>query len=309
MRIAVIGAGGVGAPFGAALARGGHDVTFVARGAHLRAMQEDGLRIEGPRGNVHLRPTRATDDPATIGPVDFVFFAVKLWDVESAGAAIRPLIGPETAVIPIQNGIDAPDRLVPILGAQHVMGGVALIGGAIAEPGLVRQVGTMQKVIFGELDGRRTERGERFLEACRGAGVDAEFTDDIRKALWEKMVFLVALSSLTAITRQPIGVIRADPDLRALLLEAAQETAAVARASGIALADDYPETRLAYMDTMPAETMASMATDLVRGNRLELPWLAGKVVELGRELGVPTPVNRVVYAALKPYIEGGKAAG
>ena len=304
MRIAVIGAGGVGAPFGIALARGGHEVAFVARGAHLRAMQEEGLRVEGPRGNFHLRPTRATDDPATIGPVDYVFFAVKLWDVESAGAAIRPLVGPDTAVIPVQNGIDAPDRLVPILGAEHVMGGVVQIGGAIEAPGLVRQVGTMQKVIFGELDGSRSARGERFLAACREAGVDAEFTTDIRRALWEKMVFLVALSSLTGITRQPIGVVREDPDLRALLRDAAAETAAVARASGVALPEGYADDRVAFMDGLPAQTFASMAVDLIRGNRLELPWLAGKVAELGRRLGIETPVNRVIHAALKPYVNG-----
>mgnify|MGYP001263571594 FL=1 len=304
MRIAVIGAGGVGAPFGIALARGGHEVTFVARGAHLRAMQEEGLRVEGPRGNFHLQPTRATDDPASIGPVDYVFFAVKLWDVESAGAAIRPLDGPDPAVIPVQNGIDAPDRLVPILGAAHVMGGVVQIGGAIEAPGLVRQVGTMQKVIFGELDGSSSARGERFLAACREAGVEAEFTTNIRKALWEKMVFLVALSSLTGITRQPIGVVREDPDLRALLRDAAAETAAVARASGIALPEDFADDRVAFMDGLPTQTFASMAVDLIRGNRLELPWLAGKVVELGRRLGVETPVNRVVYAALKPYVDG-----
>ena len=304
MKIAVIGAGGVGGPFGSALARGGHDVTFVARGAHLEAMRRDGLRIEGVRGSFHLKPAKATDDPAEIGPVDYVFFAPKLWDVEATGEAIRPLIGPQTAVIPIQNGIDAPDRLVPILGAEHVMGGVALIGGAIEKPGLVRQVGMHQKVIFGELDGSRSERGERFRAACEAAGVEAEFTTDIRRALWEKMVFLVALSDVTAITRQPLGVCRADPDLRALLLDAARETAAVARASGVAIPEDYPEKRLAFMDTQPPETMASMATDLIRGNRLELPWLAGKVVALGKELGVPTPVNRVVYAALKPYVNG-----
>ena len=304
MRIAVIGAGGVGAPFGSALARGGHDVWFVARGAHLKAMQDEGLRVEGTRGNFHLTPTQATDDPAKIGPVDFVFFAPKLWDVETTGNAIKPLVGPQTAVIPIQNGIDAPDRLIPILGKEHVLGGVALIGGAIEKPGLVRQVGMHQKVIFGELDGSRSERGVRFQEACEAAGVECEFTMDIRKALWEKMVFLVALSSVTGITRRNLGVCRADPDIRALILESALETAAVARATGVDIAEEYPHKRVAFIDQQPAETMASMATDLVRGNRLELPWLAGKVVALGKELGVPTPVNRVIYAALKPYIDG-----
>lgn len=304
MKIAVIGAGGVGAPFGMAMALGGHDVTFVARGAHLKAMREEGLRVEGPLGDFHLPDTKATDDPAAIGPVDAVLFCVKLWDVESAGEAIRPLIGPETFVIPIQNGIDAPDRLIPILGEAHVMGGVALIGGIIDRPGVVRQTGKMRKIIFGELDGSRSARAEAFLAACSGAGMDAELSTDIRRSLWEKMVFLVSLSSVTAVTRLPLGVAREDPELRALLLDVAKETAAVGRATGVTLADDLPEARLAYMDTQPATTMASMANDLLRGNRLELPWLAGKVVELGRAHGVDTPVTRTIHAALKPYVNG-----
>ncbi|MET4697449.1 2-dehydropantoate 2-reductase [Constrictibacter sp. MBR-5] len=304
MKIAVIGAGGVGAPFGMAMALGGHEVTFVARGAHLKAMREEGLRVEGPLGDFHLPETRATDDPASVGPVDAVLFCVKLWDVESAGEAIKPLIGPDTFVIPIQNGIDAPDRLMPILGKDHVMGGVALIGGLIERPGVVRQTGKMRKVIYGELDGSRSDRAEAFLAACQGAGMDAELSADIRRSLWEKMVFLVSLSSVTAITRLPLGIAREDADLRALLLDVARETAAVGAAVGVKLADDFPENRLAYMDTQPATTMASMANDLVRGNRLELPWLAGKVVELGRTYGVDTPVTRTIYAALKPYVNG-----
>lgn len=304
MKIAVIGAGGVGAPFGMAMAQGGHEVTFVARGAHLKAMREDGLRVESPQGDFHLPETRATDDPGSIGTVDAVLFCVKLWDVESAGEAIKPLIGPETFVIPIQNGIDAPDRLMPVLGTEHVMGGVALIGGLIERPGVVRQTGAMRKVIYGELDGSRSARAEAFLAACQSAGMDAELSTDIRRSLWEKMVFLVALSSVTAVTRLPLGVAREDEDLRAMLLAVAQETAAVAAAVGVKLADGFAETRLAYMDTQPATTMASMANDLLRGNRLELPWLAGKVAELGRTYGVDTPVTGTIYAALKPYTNG-----
>lgn len=304
MKIAVIGAGGVGAPFGMAMALGGHEVTFVARGAHLKAMREDGLRVESPQGDFHLPETRATDDPGSIGAVDAVLFCVKLWDVESAGEAIKPLIGPDTFVIPIQNGIDAADRLMPILGKEHVMGGVALIGGLIERPGVVRQTGTIRKIVYGELDGSRSARAAAFLAACQGAGMDAELSEDIRRSLWEKMVFLVSLSSVTAVTRQPLGVAREDEDLRAVLLDVARETAAVAAAVGVRLSDGFPETRLAYMDTQPATTMASMANDLLRGNRLELPWLAGKVVELGRTYGVDTPVTRTIHAALKPYVNG-----
>ncbi len=179
MRIAVVGAGGVGGGFGAALAKAGADVTFIARGAHLAAMKEKGLRIEGGRGETHLVPTQATDDPSTVGPVDFVLFCVKLWDVESAGAQIKPLVGPDTAVIPLQNGIDAPERLVPILGARAVMGGVAQISASIVEPGVIRQVGTFMRMLFGELDGSRSARGEALLAMCSKAGFDVVLSDQI----------------------------------------------------------------------------------------------------------------------------------
>jgi len=304
MKIAIIGAGGVGGPFGAALARGGHDVTFVARGAHLKAMQEKGLRVEGALGDFHLKPTQATDDPASIGPVDVVLFCVKLWDVESAGEAIRPLIGADTMVVPLQNGIDAADRLVPILGARHVVGGVALVNANIEAPGLIRQLGTAQKLVFGELEGGTSARTAAFAEACTDSGFEAEATADIRRALWDKFVFLVAISSLTALTRRNLGVVRSDPDIRPLLIDVAQETAAVGRAEGIDLPPDHADQRIAYADSLTPQNMASMAVDLLRGNRLELPWLAGKVVELGRNHGIETPVCRVVYGALKPYMNG-----
>src|SRR6185437_770879 len=190
MRIAVIGAGGVGGAFGAALAHAGADVTFVARGAHLKAMREQGLRIESPRGNTHLSPTKATDDPATIGPVDFVMFCVKLWDVESAGERIKPLIGADTAVITFQNGIDSHERLIPILGAKAVMPGVAQISATIAEPGLIRQVGTFMRLVFGEADGGKSNRGEAFLALCQKAGFDATHSPNILVDLWMKFILL-----------------------------------------------------------------------------------------------------------------------
>ena len=190
MRIAVIGAGGVGGAFGAALAKGGSDVTFLARGAHLKAMREQGLKVLGPRGDIHVVPTKAADDPAAIGPVDVVLFCVKLWDVESAGAAIRPIVGPNTAVIPLQNGIDASERLIPILGKEPVMGGVAQISATIAEPGVIRQTGTFMRLVFGELDGRPSARGAAFHTACQAAGFDSVNTNEILVALWEKFVLM-----------------------------------------------------------------------------------------------------------------------
>src|SRR5207237_1099908 len=207
MRIAVIGAGGIGAIYGAALAKAGADVTFVARGAHLAAMQANGLKIEGDRGETIIRPAQATDDPATIaatgGVVDYVLLCVKLWDVESAGAQIRPIVGPETAVVPVQNGIDAHDRLIPILGAGPVMGGSAFVTGSIVAPGVVRQTGTYFQLTFGELDGGVSARGERLRELCEAAGIDGILSEDVLVPIWEKFVMLVPVSGMNALTRLP----------------------------------------------------------------------------------------------------------
>jgi 2-dehydropantoate 2-reductase len=304
MRIAVIGAGGVGGPFGAVLAKAGADVTFVARGAHLAAMRTRGLSVLGPRGDVHLTPAQATDDPASIGPVDVVLFCVKLWDVETAGAAIRPIVGPSTAVIPLQNGIDAADRLIPILGKNAVMGGVAQISATIVEPGTIRQTGTFMRLVFGELDGRSSERGAAFHSLCQSAGFDSVNSTEILTALWEKFVLLATNSSVVAVTRLPFGKLRDDPEVFALFERGVAEVAAVGRARGVQLAPDLEARALQTTRNFPPEMMPSMAIDLLRGNRLELPWLAGKVVALGRELRVPTPTFDAMYAALKPYANG-----
>jgi 2-dehydropantoate 2-reductase len=307
MRIAVIGAGGVGGPFGAALAKAGSDVTFVARGAHLAAMRARGLTVLSPRGDIHLDPVQATDDPAGIGPVDYVLFCVKLWDVESAGAAIRPLVGSETAVIPLQNGIDASERLIPILGHDAVMGGVAQISGTVTEPGVIRQTGTFMRLVFGELDGRPSQRGAAFHSLCQDAGFDSVNSNEIVTALWEKFVLLAANSSVVALTRLPFGKLRDDADVFGLFEKTIAEVAAVGRARGIRLPADIEARMLQSIRNFPAEMMPSMAVDLLRGNRLELPWLGGKVVALGRDLGVPTPAFDIMYAALKPYANGAPA--
>ena len=304
MKIAVIGAGGVGGAFGAALAKAGADVTFVARGAHLAAMRQNGLKIEGGRGETHIVPTQATDTPENIGPVDFVLFCVKLWDVESAGEAIRPLVGRNTAVISIQNGIDAPERLVPILGANAVIGGVAHISATIAAPGVVRQTGTFMRLVFGELAGGLSPRGDAFLALCKQAGFDATHSDRIVTDLWMKFIQLATTSAITAATRSPFGKLRDDPDIMALFEAGFAEVAAVGRAKGVALPDDAVANTVKTTKTFPDALMASMAHDLIRGGRIELPWLSGKVVALGRELGVPTPVHNVLYAVLKPHIMG-----
>jgi len=304
MRIAVIGAGGVGGGFGAALAKAGADVVFIARGAHLAAMKSQGLKVQGGRGETHLVPTRATDDPAGIGKVDIVLFCVKLWDVESAGQHIRPLIGPDTAVIPLQNGIDAAERLIPILGSNAVMGGVAQISASIVGPGLIQQVGSFMRMIFGEFDGKRSKRGEDFLALCLKAGFDATLSEQILTELWMKFILLASNAGITAATRQPIGKLRDDDDIRPIMIAAFREVFDVGRAKGVALPADAVEKILDFVGHAPPTMKASMALDLERGNRLELPWLGGKVVALGRQLGVPTPTHSMMYAMLKPYIMG-----
>jgi 2-dehydropantoate 2-reductase len=304
MRIAVVGAGGVGGGFGVALAKAGADVTFIARGAHLAAMKGQGLKVQGARGDSHLVPTQATDDPASIGVVDIVLFCVKLWDVESAGEAIKPLVGPHTAVIPLQNGVDAHERLIPILGAKSLMCGVAQISASIVAPGMIQQVGTFMRMIFGELDGKPSKRAEELHALCIKAGFDATLSDRILTELWMKFVLLAANAGIVALSRQPIGKVRDDADMRAMLVAAYQETIDVGRAKGIALPSDTLDKVVDFLGHAPPAMKPSMALDLDRGNRLELPWLSGKVVEIGRQFGVPTPVHGMAYAMLKPYIMG-----
>jgi len=312
MRIALVGAGGIGAIYGAALAKAGADVTFVARGAHLAAMQQNGLRIEGDRGETLICPAQATDDPATIaatgGVVDYVLLCVKLWDVESAGEQIRPIVGPGTAVVPLQNGVDSAERLVPILGREAVMGGTAFVTGSIVAPGVVRQTGTYQQMTFGELDGRASPRGERLRDLCAAAGFEGILSPDVRVPIWEKFLVLVPLANVNALTREPLGRYRADLDLWALVEASISETEAVGRAEGVALKPDAVKKGLAMIRSMPDHHMTSMGNDLLRGNRLELPWFAGKVVELGRRHGIATPANDFVYAALKLHANGAQSA-
>jgi 2-dehydropantoate 2-reductase len=236
-----------------------------------------------------------------------VLFCVKLWDVEGAGAHIKPLVGPGTAVIPLQNGIDAADRLIPILGREAVMGGVAQISASIVKPGVIVQVGTFMRMIFGELDGRITKRGEDFLTLCQKASFDVTLSEQILTDLWMKFILLATNASITASTRQPLGKLRDDPDIRPVIVAAVNEVHAVARAKGIALPTDAVDKVLDFIGHAPPAMKASMALDLERGNRMELPWLGGKVVALGRELGVATPTHGMMYALLKPYIMGAPA--
>ncbi len=303
MRFAIIGTGGVGGPVGMALAEAGHDVTFVARGAHLAAMQANGLRMTGTR-EVHIDPVQATDDTTTVGPVDAVLFTVKSFGLDAAAEALPPLLKPETPVIALQNGVDAEERLGRIIDPAHVMGGVAEISAAIAEPGVIRRVSEYTRIRFGELDGRTSARGEAVREAFDGTWVEAIFTTEIEKALWNKYVLLAATSGMTAATRGTFGQIRSDPDIRAMLEAAVAEVVAVGRAKGVALAPDAVKATMEWIGKLPEGGRASMAVDLERGNPLELPWLSGTVVRLGKQLGVPTPVHSVICTILKLQQDG-----
>jgi 2-dehydropantoate 2-reductase len=304
MKIAVMGAGGVGGYFGARLAQAGCDVSFIARGAHLAALRERGLVVESKLGNVSLPKVRATDDPAALGFVDVILIGVKLWDTEAAVRAISPIVGPTTAVLSLQNGVQKEDVLRRVLGSGPIIGAVCYIAATIAQPGVIRHTGTMQKLLFGEYDGRRSARAEALLEACQRGGIDAELSQDVRKAIWEKFVFLVGLSATTTTIRLPIGPIRTHPRTRLFLLDAMREVVAVGRAQGVALSEEYAEDRLAFCDRLPAEMTSSMHNDLERGNRLEVAWLSGGVIELGRASGVLTPVNRAVTDILALYADG-----
>jgi 2-dehydropantoate 2-reductase len=300
-----MGSGGVGGYFGARLQRGGADVTFVARGAHLAAIRANGLAIESAHEPIRLPKVDATDDPRSIGPVDMVLFSVKLWHTESAARSLLPIMAPHTGIISFQNGVQKDDTLRSIFGADAVMGGVAYMATTIGRPGVIVQTGTMQRMVFGEYDGRRSPRAEALFAAARAGGINAEISDDIRRAIWEKYVFLVGLSGSTTSMRLPLGPIRGKPQTRQFLLDLMRETVAVGRAQGVALPQDYAEQRLAFVDGLPVDMTSSMHHDLQRGRPLEVRWLSGGVAEMGAAAGVPTPVNRAVYDVLVLH-EGGQ---
>ena len=304
MRIAAMAAGAVGGYFGACLAQAGHDVSFIARGAHRDAIRRNGLKVESPLGAIHLKDVNVTDDPASIGVVDVVLFAVKLWDTEKAGEQARPLVGPATRVITLQNGVDSVDRLAPILGDDVVVGGSTYVVTMISEPGVIRHGSPFARIRCGFLDRRPDEALAGYVQQIKDAGVDITLSDDMRADMWMKFVLLTGTSGITASTRQPLGPIRDDPDMRALFLKLRQETLAVGTAAGVVFPPAFPQELERSIDAFPPTMKASMANDLDAGNRLELDWLAGKVVALGRELGVPTPANEAVYAILKPYRMG-----
>ena len=302
-RVLIVGAGGVGGYFGARLARGGVPVTMIARGAHLDAIQRDGLRVRSAVDGEFTAKVTAVADVAGLPPADAVLFCVKSFDTESAAAAIKPAIGPDTAVVSLQNGVDNEETLERVLGPGHAVGGVAYVFATIESPGVIahRFAG---HVVFGELDGRPSPRLEALRAAFTEASVRAEIAPDIRRALWQKYVMISAQAGMTALSRAPIGVIRAVPESRLMYRRIVEELAALAAASGVDLGPGAVEAVMKAADGLAPEAYSSLHHDLTQGRRLELETLHGHAVRLGERLGVPTPVVFAVYAALKPHLDG-----
>lgn len=312
MRILVLGSGGVGGYFGAQLAKAGHEVFFVARGAHLQALLQHGLRVDSPLAPVHLQPVLAGSDPAAMPAPDVVLFCPKLWDVKAAAAQLAGSLGSQTLVIPFQNGVESPLWLAEILGAQHVAIGVAQIASTIGAPGVIRHTGNFARLRVGLPTGLADDAGvagrlDAFVSAAQAAGIDIERVPDARRTLWEKYVFLTAMSGLTSLVRQPIGPIRSDPDLRATLEASMRETAALAATQGVVFEPGFIDRQMAFIDGLHADMRSSMLHDLLAGRRLEAPWLCGGVARMSESAGLPCPVNRTLYAALKPFVDGGGA--
>lgn len=300
MRIAILGVGGVGGYFGARLAHAGHAVHFIARGAHLAAMQADGLYVESPLGDLQIHPAHATDDPAAVGPVDLVLVGVKTWQLAAALETARPLLGPETAVLPLLNGVEAPTLIAQTLGPQHALGGLCRIIAFLVAPGRIRHAGVDPTIIFGALDGRVTPRVTAIAGALADAGVQHEIAPDVNRALWEKFMLICAWSGLGAITRAPIGTWRSLPGTRALAEQVLTEVAAVGRAHGVDIPASQVAATLSLFDTVPAGGTASMQRDIMEGRPSELEAQSGAVVRLGAAVNVPTPVNAFIYHCLLP---------
>jgi 2-dehydropantoate 2-reductase len=299
MRIAVFGAGSVGGYFGGRLALAGSDVVFIARGAHLQALRTQGLRVESPKGDFTVPSVQATNDPTQIGPVDVVLVAVKAWQVAEAAQAMRPMVGPETCVVPLQNGLEAPAQVAAVLGPQHVLGGSCVISSTVTAAGCIKHLGLDPSVTFGELDDCPNSRAERLREAFLRAEVTAIIPADIQVAIWEKFM-AIRFGPVGAVARAPAGVLRSVPETRRLVEQAGVETLTVARARGIALAEDSPAKMMAAFDTIAPGIIASLQRDIEAGRPSELDALSGALVRLGAEVGVATPLHAFIYHTLLP---------
>lgn len=310
MKIAIVGSGGVGGFYGAKLVQAGLDVTFVARGAHFQAMRQHGLTIENEKGgtNLALPKVNVTDDPLTIKSPDLIIIAVKLWDLEAIAQTLKQIARPDTGVLSLQNGVIKDDILKAVFGANSVIGGVGYVATHIGRPGVINQVGALQKIKLGEYDGNKSARVETLVNAFSSTGVEASSSDDIQRVLWEKYVFLVGLSALTSVTRLDIGPIRENSRSRAVLQSVVEEAVAVGRSLGVRLPEDYAGQCMALIDQLPFTMSSSMYHDLSKGNRMELPWLSGGIVSLAKKAGLSVPANAFIADVLAPYVEGRAAA-
>ena len=307
MRIAVMGSGGIGGYFGGRLAYAGEDVTFIARSAHLEAIQKNGLQVNSVAGDFHIRP-KATHDPAAVGHVDLILFCVKAYDTEAAALQIRPMVGPQTTVLCLLNGVDNEETLGAILGEDHVLAGVVHILSTISAPGVISQTAGPRTMKLGERDGRLSARAERIFNVLKGAGIQAELSAQIQVDLWEKFLLICAQGGVTALGRLSVGEILGCPETAAFYRGVMEEVAAVGRARGVPLLADTVDRAMAFARTLQPGMRSSLAYDLSQGNRLEVETLSGSVVRSGRELGVPTPYNCAIYACLKPHHEKALAA-
>lgn len=301
MTVAIFGAGAVGGYFGARLAEAGRDVAFIARGTTLETLRRDGLRVESPEGDVHLGDVRATDDPAEIGPVDWVLLGVKAWQVEGAAAACRPLLGPHTPILPVQNGVEAPDDIARAVGADHAIGGVCRVIAALEAPGVVRHMGADPTILVGELDDRPSERIERIVGSFEGAiGTTVARAENIRVEMWKKLTFLASTSAVGATARVPFGEFRGTPETRDLLHRLMREIVGVARGAGVPVPEAFPDAALAFVDSLPASATSSFQRDIEAGRPSELETLLGALRRIGRETETPTPIADVLYPVLLP---------
>ncbi len=300
MHIVVFGAGGVGGYFGGRLGHAGERVTFIARGEHLRAMLRNGLKVESIEGNFTIQPVNATDDASTVKDVDAILMCVKTWQIPDAAKSILPILDPGTLVIPLENGVEAPAQLVEILGMDHVLGGLCRLASRIASPGVIQHTAIEPYVAFGELDNRPSDRSHTLLQVFLHAGVSAEIPSNINVAMWKKFLFISAVSGIGAVTRAPFGVFRSIDGTRQMLFEALNECYAVAYAQGIRLPAQSPVETLAYIDSLPTSTMASMQRDVIDGHPSELEAQNGAIVRMGQMLNIPTPVHDFIYYSLLP---------
>ncbi len=300
MRIAIMGTGGVGGYYGGLLSQQGQEVIFIARGAHLQALRAKGLQVKSVHGDFLVSPAKATDDPAEVGPVDLILFCTKTYHTDIAAQAIKPMIGKETVVVPLQNGIDAAERIGAYVGREHLLGGVTWLSAAIEAPGVIGQYSQFRRVVLGEFDGKLTARLQRIYETLQAAGITVEMSADILKVLWTKFVFISALSALGSLTRASIGEYRQVPETREVLTEALGEVAVVAQARGVKLEGDLVAKTLEFIDNSAPDMKTSMQRDVEAGRESELESMIGVVSRLGRESGVPTPVMGLAYAVLKP---------